>query len=131
MRYVLACLLLLATLWPAAGAKSKSAKLPDVELTSFKAVRDQDRILIDGGATVHRKEPIPGLEIKIDILAPGKALISERRATLTQEILEAGDDVPFSLACRSQARAVSIKVHFYSAKQNPLTLANPGPYPIE
>ena len=131
MRYVLVCFLLLATLLPAAGTKSKSAKLPDVELTAFKAVRDQDRILIDGGATVHRKEPIPGLRIKIDLLAPGKNLISERRVTLTKELLEPGDDVPFSLACRSQAGAVNIRVHFYSARRNPLTLANPGPYPIE
>ncbi len=131
MRKTLACSLLLATLLSAAGQKSKPEKPPDVEIEEFTAARQTGRILIDGALVVNREEPIRGIFMKIELLAPGNRLISQRGVTVTEELLEAGDEVPFHLACRDQPRTVKIRVDLKSAKKMPLTVGNPGPYPIE
>jgi len=131
MRLLLVCFLLLGTLLPTAVGRNKSGKLRDVEVVEFTAVRDESQILIDGVIVVHRKSPIHGLIIQVNLLAPGNQLISERKVTVSEDLLEAGDEVPFSLAGPGQARAVSVSLTVFSAKHRPLTITNPGPYPIE
>mgnify|MGYP005852136437 CR=1 FL=1 len=131
MTRVLICVFLMASLLLAGDDQGKPEKVPDVVLEDVVVMREGGQILIDGVALVKRVEPLEGLMVKIDILAPGEQLISERRIVVTKQPLETGDSVPFSLACRDQARAVAILIDIHNARKMPLQVENPGPYPIE
>ncbi len=132
MRKVLVCLLLMATLLPAAGRKGKSHKEPDLTLVDFGARRENGLILIDGVVRVNKVvEPLIGMRAKFELFAPGKRLLSEQESVISQEVLEEGDEVPFYLQCRDHVKAVHIWVSFRSKKRMYLNLENPGPYGIE
>ncbi len=106
MRLLLVCFLLLGTLLPTAVGRNKSGKLRDVEVVEFTAVRNESQILIDGVIVRHRKSPIHGLIIQVNLLTPGNRLIGERKVTVSEDLLEAGDDVPFSLVHVGSSRFV-------------------------
>jgi hypothetical protein len=131
MRRALLCLSLVGTLLPAGSDQGKPDRVPDVEVVEFTALREGRRILIDGTVVARRAEPIPGLYVKVDLLDTGGKLLSERQTAVTEELLEAGEEVSFSLACADQARVAQARLDLYSARRMPLSVARAGPYPIE
>ena len=132
MRNALICLLLMATLLPAAAKKGKSPKPPEVTLLGFEARRVDENIEIDGMVRVNQVEkPLVKLQLKLEFFAPGKQLMSRQNIEIAEELLEEGDEVPFYVACRDMARVVHIMVEFRSKNKMFLRLENPGPYAIE
>ncbi len=128
----LVCLLLLATLLPAADKKSKSEKQPEATVVDFVAQRDRGLILIDGAIRIDRlDEPFEGLKVRFELLASNDKPVSGQDAVISEALIEQDDEIPFSLQCRDEPRAVSVQVIARGKKKMYLTLADPGPYPIE
>jgi hypothetical protein len=113
-----------------AGAQPRGTP-PDVELVDFRVVREKDQLLIDGVLVSHRQEPIRGLHIKVDLLDSDGKLLGERQTTLTESMIESGDEVPFHLATRGQARVISVRVDVFNARKSPLVLKGEPSYVIE
>lgn len=124
-------MLSLAILLPAAGQKSNPGSSSDIEVDEFTAIRDAGHILVDSLVWAKRETPIPGLRVKIKLLAPGGKVTKEHQTTLTGDVLEAGDDVTISLACPDRPDADSISLDFYTANKKPLTASRRGPHMIE
>ena len=132
MRKLLICLLLMATLLPAADKKGKSQKPPEVTLLEFKARRVGGNIEIDGVVQINEiEQTLNGLQLRVELLAPGRQLMSKQNLEIAKEVLEEGDEVRFYVACRDHARTVHITVSFRSKNRMYLRLENPGPYAIE
>ena len=77
------------------------------------------------------EKPLTDLEIKLELFAPNKELMSKQHIVIAEETVEPGDEVPFYVACRGHARTVHIMVEFRSKKRMYLRVENPGPYPLE
>ena len=131
MRYRILGLALLATLLPGAEREGKSKKEPDVFVEELAVRREDRRILIDGVIIANRAEPIPGMKVKFELLAPGKKLISWQQAEVSEDLLEAGDDVTFYVQCADHSRAVAVRLDVRSGKNMYLSADRIGPFVIE
>lgn len=141
MRCLLYSTLIAATLVPASGLSAASAlfaasaqvppKEPAVLVDHIKVFRERQRILVDGVVVANREQPIKGLRLRLEVLAPNEQLISWQDAQISKDQLEAGDDVAFYLQFPDQARAVSVRVGILDGNRVFLTVDEPGPYWIE
>ena len=131
MRKVFICFLAIVTLLPAAAEKSKPGKQPEVIIKELRIVREEGLILIDSTLVVNRENPIRGLVVMFDLLAPGGHLISKQVTTASENDLEYGESVTLYLQCVDHVRAVSVRVLCREDRGPRLRLDKPGPYQIE
>jgi hypothetical protein len=124
----------IALLWLAlfaATAQQKAGKPADVRILETKAVREGDKISVDGKVRVTGEKPLRGLVIIFDFRSPEKEVVTSQRAIIAEDTLETGREGVFHSEMADSARAVRYTVRAFDMHEKELRLANPGPYPVE
>jgi hypothetical protein len=115
----------------AATAQQKAGKPADVRILETKAVREGDKISVDGKVRVTGERPLHGLVIIFDFRSPEKEVVTSQRAIIDEDTLETGREGVFHSEMADSARAVRYTVRAFDMHEKELRLANPGPYPVE
>ncbi len=115
----------------AATAQQKAGKPADVRILETKAVREGDKISVDGKVRVTGEKPLRGLVIIFDFRSPEKEVVTSQRAIIDEDILETGKEGVFHSEMADSARAVRYTVRAFDMHERELRVANPGPYPVE
>ena len=114
----------------ASGADNKK-KPSDVEVLLVKAVHDGADVTVDGRLRATAEKPIHGLVLEFDFLAAGQEVATTRRVAIDEPTLRKGDEAAFHAATPYPRNAIQILVRAYSSGDRLLSVANPGPFPIE
>jgi hypothetical protein len=115
----------------AATAQQKAGKPADVRILETRAVREGDKISVDGKVRVTGERPLRGLVIIFDFRSPEKEVVTSQRAIIDEDTLETGREGVFHSEMADSARAVRYTVRAFDMHEKELRLANPGPYPVE
>src|SRR5689334_24074588 len=115
---------LFLTVFAAFGQRSA-----DVQVLETKAVRDGDRITVDG--RVKATSSLRSLVVYFDFRSPEKEVVTSQKAVISEEPMEAGSEGSFHSEMADAARAVRYTVRVFDMKERELRVSNPGPYPIE
>jgi hypothetical protein len=127
MRLLLVALAALALCASPADKKKKSS---EVEVLLFKAVHDGVEVTVDGRVRATADRPIQDMTLGFDFLAAGKQVVSTRSVAVDESTLENGDEAAFHATTSYPRNAIQILVRAYRGDME-LTVANPGPFPIE
>ena len=114
----------------ASGADKKKKPL-DVAVVSVKVVRDGTDVTVDGRVRATAEKPILDLVLEFDFLAFGKQVVTTQRVAIDEHTLEDGDEAAFHAATAYPPNAIQILVKAYASGDRSLSVANPGPFPIE
>jgi hypothetical protein len=125
MRVLTAALLFFAL--SAAVAQKK----PDVRILETKAVREGANISMDGRVRVTSEKPLRGLVIVFDFRSPEKEVVTSQKAVIDENMMEKGKEGAFHSEMADEARVVRYTVRAFDTHDRELSVANPGPYPIE
>ncbi|MGD0778153.1 MAG: hypothetical protein ABSC05_35665 [Candidatus Solibacter sp.] len=106
-------------------------KKPDVRILETKAVREGANISVDGRVRVTSEKPLRGLVIVFDFRSPEKEVVTSQKAVIDEDMMEKGKEGAFHSEMADEARAVRYTVRAFDNHDRELTVANPGPYPIE
>jgi len=104
-------------------------KKADVQILETKAVRDGDRITVDG--RVKATNSLRSLVVYFDFRSPEKEVVTSQKAVISEEPMQAGSEGTFHSEMADAARAVRYTVRVFDLKERELRVSNPGPYPIE
>jgi hypothetical protein len=115
----------------AATAQQKAGKPSDVRILETKAMREGDKISVDGKVRVTGEKPLRGLVIVFDFRSPEKEVVTSQRAIIDEGTLETGREGVFHSEMADSARAVRYTVRAFDIHEKELRVANPGPYPVE
>jgi hypothetical protein len=115
----------------AATAQQKSKKPADVQILETKAVRDGDKIKVDGKVRVSGEKSLRGLVIIFDFRSPEKEVVTSQKAVIDEDTLEVGREGAFHSEMADSARAVRYTLRAFDMHEKELRVANPGPYPVE
>jgi hypothetical protein len=130
----IAAILLLIPLLVSAGAKKKERRgKAVVESVEIAVVRPAEErlITIDGRVRNVGSQPIKGLTLVFEALAPEGEIVSRQRGTVDDEVLEPGQESEYHWQMRDEPRAVEIRVHAVDGEDVAVNVEKPGPYPIE
>jgi hypothetical protein len=122
--------LLLCALFVAA-AQQKAKKPADVQILESKAVREGDKISVDGKVRVTGEKPLKGLVIVFDFRSPEKEVVTSQKAVIDEDTLPVGREGVYHSEMADSARAVRYTVRAFDMHEKELRVANPGPFPIE
>ena len=111
--------------------QQKAGKPSDVRVLETKAVREGDKISVDGKVRVTGEKPLRGLVIIFDFRSPEKEVVTSQRAIIDEDTLETGREGVFHSEMADSARAVRYTVRAFDMHEKELRVANPGPYPVE
>jgi len=114
-----------------AAPAQKTGKAADVRILDTKAVRDGDKIKVDGRVRVIAERPLHGLVIIFDFRSPEKEVVTSQKAIIDEGALESGREGVFHSEMADAARAVRYTVRAFDIRDRELRLANPGPFPVE
>jgi hypothetical protein len=84
------CVAIAAACLVGAGAQERKKKLPDVRVLEVKCVNLQGEVTLDGRVRSNSEKPIEGLILTFDFMASGKKVLSTRRITVDEPVLETG-----------------------------------------
>ena len=115
----------------AAAAQQKSKKPADVQILETKAVRDGDKIKVDGKVRVSGEKSLRGLVLVFDFRSPEKEVVTSQKAVIDEDTLEVGREGVFHSEMADSARAVRYTLRAFDMHEKELRVANPGPYPVE
>jgi hypothetical protein len=127
MKWLLVALAALALC--ASGADKK--KPLDVAVLSVKVVHDGSDVTVDGRVRATAEKPILDLVLEFHFLASGKQVVTTQRVAIDEHTLEDGDEAAFHAAAAYPPNAIQILVKAYAKGDRALSVANPGPFPIE
>jgi hypothetical protein len=111
----------------AVGAAQKKA---EVQVVSTKAMRSDDRILVDCRVRVVAK-PLRGLVVYFDLLSPENGVVTTQKAVLDDERVQPGQERTCHSALPDEPRAVRFKIRASDLGERELRVGNDGPFPIE
>jgi hypothetical protein len=111
--------------------QQKTGKPSDVRVLETKAVREGDKISVDGKVRVTGEKALRGLVIIFDFRSPEKEVVTSQRAIIDEDTLETGREGVFHSEMADSARAVRYTVRAFDMHEKELRVANPGPYPVE
>ena len=115
----------------AATAQQKAGKPADVRILETKAVREGDKISVDGKVRVTGEKPLRGLVIIFDFRSPEKEVVTSQQCIIDEDTLKAGREGVFHSEMADAARAVRYTVRAFDMHDKELRVYNPGPYPVE
>src|SRR5664279_3793091 len=115
----------------AAPAQQKSKKPADVQILETKAVRDGDKIKVDGKVRVTGEKSLRGLVLVFDFRSPEKEVVTSQKAVIDEDTMEVGRESVFHSEMADSARAVRYTIRAFDNHEKELRVANPGPYPVE
>jgi hypothetical protein len=111
--------------------QQKTGKPSDVRILETKAVREGDRISVDGKVRVTGEKALRGLVIIFDFRSPEKEVVTSQKAIIDEDTLETGREGVFHSEMADSARAVRYTVRAFDNHEKELRVSNPGPYPVE
>ncbi len=111
--------------------KKKKEKPPDVQIMELKIKRVEAEVTLDGRVRATGEKPVENLILVFEFLKSNKAVASSRRVTTDDPVLEPGDDTVFHAATTYPMDATECRVRAYLSGDRELSVANPGPFPIE
>jgi hypothetical protein len=129
MRIIASALLALSLL--AGTEPQKGKKPPDVQVVDTKAVREGNKITVDGKVKVTAEKSLRGLVIIFDFRSPEKEVITSQNTMIDDSNMEPGREGSFHAEMADDVRAVRYTVRAFDAHEKELRVANPGPYIIE
>jgi len=124
-------LIALASLFLCLGQEKRKQKPAQLEMIEFKAIRDQNKILIDGKVRNTGDLAAKDVILFFQFVSPDKKVVATRQADLEPREIEPGEDADFLLETPFPARAVFIRMETYDRQERWINLAKSGPYPIE
>ena len=114
-----------------AAPAQKPGKAADVRILETKAVRDTEKIKVDGKVRVVAEKPLHGLVIIFDFRSPEKEVVTSQKAIIDEGSLESGREGVYHSEMADAARAVRYTVRAFDIRDRELRVANPGPFPVE
>jgi hypothetical protein len=69
--------------------------------------------------------------IVFDFLSPEHEVVTSQKTQVADDVVRAGREASYQTVLVDPARAVSYQVRAFDAGERDLSVANPGPYPIE
>ncbi len=118
----------LAPLW---GAKKSQAKGPEVVLADAVARIEDGRVVVDGHVRNVTDKPIRKLTVIYEILDSDKKVLTRQKGSIDQEILDPGEEAPFSAQMQYHARGVFYRFEFEDGSEKELRSEKTGPFPLE
>jgi hypothetical protein len=129
VRFLLLAAVVLSLCAPATGQRKKKAA--DVEVMETRARRVEGQITLDGRVRFTGERPAHGLVIVFDFLSPEHEVVTSQKTQVADDVVRAGREASYQTVLVDPARAVSYQVRAFDAGERDLSVANPGPYPIE
>ena len=129
MRFLLLAAVVLSLCAPATGQRKKKAA--DVEVMETRARRVEGQITLDGRVRFTGERPAHGLVIVFDFLSPEHEVVTSQKTQVADDVVRAGREASYQTVLVDPVRAVSYQVRAFDAGERDLSVANPGPYPIE
>ena len=129
VRSFLLAAVILSLCFAATGQRKK--KPADVEVIETKARRVEGRITLDGRVRFTGERPARGLVVVFDFLSPEHEVVTSQKTQVADDVVRAGREASYQTVLVDPARAVSYQVRAFDAGERDLSVANPGPYPIE
>jgi hypothetical protein len=112
------------------GSSASPQRRGDVEVTEIESIRQEGEVTFEGYVTVTRSKPIRGLAMRLHFYDSRAALLVILGETITEDIVEEGDEISFLVGGRDQPRAVSYEVIMLDAQGVELRTTRGGPYPL-
>lgn len=131
MVWRLLALLASVSLFLCLGQEKRKPRPAEFKVVEFKAVRSEDRVLLDGAVRNVGESPAKRMALIIHFLNADKKVISTRNTDLEPDPMEPGDDATFMLETPFPARAVFIRLETFDRSQRWYPLARAGVYTIE
>lgn len=129
MRFLLLAAVILSLCAPATGQRKKKAA--DIEVMETRARRVEGKITLDGRVRFTGERPARGLVIVFDFLSPEHEVVTSQKTQVADDVVRAGREASYQTVLVDPVRAVSYQVRAFDAGERDLSVANPGPYPIE
>jgi hypothetical protein len=116
----------------AGDKKRKEPLAPRVEVLELTAKSTAERTVeIDGRVRNCGEKPIQDLVLRFKVLSPDQEVLSTQKGEISPNVLEPGEEAEFHWQMRDHARAVAVRVEASGRNEDLLSVAKPGPYPIE
>lgn len=126
------CWVFLLMALTAFAQKGKQPKPPDVELIEASARRQEGNIMIDARVKNISEKPIKALVLLIDFIASDhKQVITTKRGSLDQEMLDPGEEAGFRAQIEDPSRATEFRINFEDGGGKYLRAEKTGPFPVE
>jgi hypothetical protein len=132
MRFLLILSLGLASLLAQKDRKRNTPpKPPEVEVVEATARRQERRVALDGRVRNSGERPIQGLVLLFDFMAPGRSVITTKRGSVEDGIVEPEQEVEFHVQLEDQPRAVHFRIGAEDGSSRDLKVVKGGPFPID
>ena len=131
MRRALVLLAALAQLWCGGAQKRKAPRPPDVRVVEVKCHRSERLITVDGRVVNTGARPIAKLILIFHFRTTDGQVITTQRGGVAEEVLSPGEGSEFNWQIKDHARAVEVIIEAVDGSGRDLTVARPGPYPVE
>jgi hypothetical protein len=129
VRFFLLAAVILSVCASATGQRKKKA--PDVEVIETRARRVEGKITLDGRVRFTGDKPSRGLVVVFDFLSAERQVVTTQKTEVADDVVRAGQEASYQTVLVDPVRAVSYRVRAFDSGERDLSVANPGPYPIE
>jgi hypothetical protein len=115
----------------AQSKKTKKPKMPDLEISSVKFVRDGNNIEIDGSVRNTGDKSVAGLLLLFNFFSPNKESLTIQNGPVEAAVVEVGETVDFRFIVKAPPRATAVLVEAQDKNQRDLNVQNNGLFTIE
>jgi hypothetical protein len=116
---------------PLFAAKKSQSKGPEVELLDSTAKVEDARVVMDGHVRNVTEKPIRKLTVIYEILDSDRKVLTRQKGAIDQEVLDPGEDAPFSSQMQYHARGVFYRFEFEDGSEKELRADKTGPFPLD
>lgn len=133
MKFVVAGLIVCLLLaFPAAAQKNKSKKgAAEVQILNLKIQRDGGNVALEGRVKNVSDKPLRGLVFFFEFLQFDGRMISRMTTSISEDVLNPGDEGEFTTQTPDQVRAVHVRLDAEDTQGRYLKVDKPGPHVID